>query len=189
MLERQSRLDRAGPGRACSEGLRRDDLFTVVLEQFMTDTAAHADVVLPATTQLEHLDVVFSWGHHYFTLNEPAIEPRGRGQAEHRGVPADRRADGPRRSVLLARPTRSCSARCSTGAPAASTWTRCARAASRRSTSGQGPAPHAEGGFGTADGKLALETPAGRGRDRPLPHYDPPAEVADPSWPSASRWR
>ena len=46
------------------EGLRRDDLFTVVLEQFMTDTAAHADVVLPATTQLEHDDVVFSWGHH-----------------------------------------------------------------------------------------------------------------------------
>ena len=39
------------------EGLRRDDLFVVVLEQFMTDTAAHADVVLPATTQLEHLDV------------------------------------------------------------------------------------------------------------------------------------
>ena len=58
-------------------GLRRDDLFTVVLEQFMTDTAAHADVVLPATTQLEHLDLVFSWGHHWFTLNEPAIEPVG----------------------------------------------------------------------------------------------------------------
>ena len=36
------------------EGLRREDLFCVVLEQFMTDTAAHADVVLPATTQLEH---------------------------------------------------------------------------------------------------------------------------------------
>ena len=59
------------------EGLRRDDLFTVVLEQFMTDTALHADVVLPATTQLEHLDLVFSWGHHYITLNEPAIEPEG----------------------------------------------------------------------------------------------------------------
>jgi anaerobic selenocysteine-containing dehydrogenase len=59
------------------EGLRREDLFTVVLEQFMTDTAAHGDVVLPATTQLEHLDGVFSWGHHYYTLNEPAIEPRG----------------------------------------------------------------------------------------------------------------
>ena len=58
-------------------GLARPDLFTVVLEQFMTDTAAHADVVLPATTQLEHLDVIFSWGHHYVTLSRPAIEPRG----------------------------------------------------------------------------------------------------------------
>ena len=58
-------------------GLRRQDLFTVAIEQFMTDTAAHADVVLPATTQLEHLDGVFSWGHHYYTLNEPAIAPRG----------------------------------------------------------------------------------------------------------------
>src|SRR5215213_6268932 len=57
-------------------GLARPDLFTVVLEQFMTDTAAQADVVLPATTQLEHLDVIFSWGHHYLTLSRPAIEPR-----------------------------------------------------------------------------------------------------------------
>ena len=59
------------------EGLRREDLFTVVCEQFMTDTAAHADVILPATTQLEHLDIVWSWGHHYLTLNEPAIAPVG----------------------------------------------------------------------------------------------------------------
>ena len=58
-------------------GLRREDLFTLVIEQFMTDTATHADVILPATTQLEHLDAVFSWGHHYFTLNEPAIAPLG----------------------------------------------------------------------------------------------------------------
>ena len=58
-------------------GLRREDLFTVVLEQFMTDTAAHADVVLPATTQLEHLDVLWSWGHHYLTYNAPAIAPLG----------------------------------------------------------------------------------------------------------------
>ena len=83
------------------EGLRRDDLFTVVLEQFMTDTALHADVVLPATTQLEHLDLIFSWGHHWFTLSEAAIDASRRGQAEHRGVPPDRRADGTRRSVLL----------------------------------------------------------------------------------------
>jgi anaerobic selenocysteine-containing dehydrogenase len=59
------------------EGLRRDDLFTVVIEQFVTDTAAHADVVLPATTQLEHLDLVPSWGSPYLTLNRPAIAPLG----------------------------------------------------------------------------------------------------------------
>lgn len=59
------------------EGLRREDLFTVVLEQFMTDTARHADYVLPATTQIEHLDLLWSWGHTYLALNRPAIDPIG----------------------------------------------------------------------------------------------------------------
>ena len=59
------------------QGLRREDLFTVVIEQFMTDTARHADYILPATTQLEHLDLFWSWGHAYLTLNQPAIEPVG----------------------------------------------------------------------------------------------------------------
>lgn len=59
------------------QGLARDDLFTVVSEQFMTDTATWADVVLPATTQLEQTDVVPSWGHLYLGWNEPAIEPQG----------------------------------------------------------------------------------------------------------------
>lgn len=59
------------------QGLRRDDLFTVVHEQFLTDTARHADYVLPATTQLEHLDLMWSWGHQYVALNRPAITPRG----------------------------------------------------------------------------------------------------------------
>ena len=58
-------------------GFRRDDLFTVVLEHFLTDTADHADYVLPATTQLEHLDVHTSYGHTYAMLNEPAIAPLG----------------------------------------------------------------------------------------------------------------
>jgi anaerobic selenocysteine-containing dehydrogenase len=58
-------------------GLQRDDLFTVVSEQFLTDTARFADVVFPATTQLEQLDVVASWGHLYLGWNEPAILPRG----------------------------------------------------------------------------------------------------------------
>jgi anaerobic selenocysteine-containing dehydrogenase len=58
-------------------GLAREDLFTVVSEQFLTDTADYADIVLPATTQLEQFDLMFSWGHLYLSLNQPAIEPLG----------------------------------------------------------------------------------------------------------------
>jgi anaerobic selenocysteine-containing dehydrogenase len=58
-------------------GLAREDLFTVVSEHFLTDTADYADIVLPATTQLEQFDIMFSWGHFYLTLNQPAIEPLG----------------------------------------------------------------------------------------------------------------
>ena len=58
-------------------GFSREDLFTVVLEHFLTDTADHADYVLPATTQLEHLDVHTSYGHTYALINEPAIAPLG----------------------------------------------------------------------------------------------------------------
>ncbi|MDZ7631432.1 MAG: molybdopterin oxidoreductase family protein [Gemmatimonadaceae bacterium] len=58
-------------------GLARDDLFTVVLEHFQTDTADWADYVLPATTQLEHWDVHTAYGHLYATLNRPAIAPVG----------------------------------------------------------------------------------------------------------------
>ena len=62
---------------AVLRGLAREDLFTVVLEHFQTDTADWADIVLPATTQLEHWDIHFSYGHHYVTLNQPSIEPVG----------------------------------------------------------------------------------------------------------------
>ncbi len=58
-------------------GFAREDLFTVVLEHFMTDTADFADIVLPATTQLEHLDVHTSYGHTWALINEPAIAPLG----------------------------------------------------------------------------------------------------------------
>ena len=58
-------------------GFCRDDLFTVVLEHFLTDTADHADYVLPATTQLEHWDVHASYGHTTLVINEPALTPRG----------------------------------------------------------------------------------------------------------------
>jgi anaerobic selenocysteine-containing dehydrogenase len=58
-------------------GLARDDLFTVVAEHFLTDTARYADIVLPSTTQLEHFDINGAWGHHYVSVNNPAIQPLG----------------------------------------------------------------------------------------------------------------
>ena len=58
-------------------GLARDDLFTVVHEQFLTDTARYADIVLPATTQIESTDVVPAWGHLWMGWNEAAIAPLG----------------------------------------------------------------------------------------------------------------
>ncbi len=145
------------------EGLRRDDLFTVVLEQFMTDTARHADVVLPATTQLEHLDVIFSWGHHYLTFSTPAIEPLGEAKpntetfrllavrlglddpcfADSDEELVDQLLEGFDENGLRERG-----------------WTKI--------DLGQGPVPHAEGGFGTQSGKVTLRA-----------EFVPPAEVLD----------
>jgi len=148
-------------------GLARPDLFTVVLEQFMTDTAACADVVLPATTQLEHLDVIFSWGHHYVTLSEPAIEPRGEAKpnteifrllAERLGLddPCFRESDNELVEAVLAT------------APAHVALDGLNERGWAKVDLGQGERPHAEGGFGTSDGKLRLHAV-----------YKPPAEVAD----------
>ena len=145
------------------EGLRRDDLFVVVLEQFMTDTARLADVVLPATTQLEHLDVLFSWGHHYVTWNQPAIEPLGEAKpnteafrliAARLGLddPVFRESDEQLVDQLLAD--------FDEGDLRTRGW--------RKVDLGQGPIPHAEGGFGTETGRVALHA-----------DYLPPAEVAD----------
>ena len=68
MVTEQDKLER---------GLAREDLFTVVSEHFLTDTANYADIVLPATTQLEQNDIMFSWGHLYLSYNNPAIAPLG----------------------------------------------------------------------------------------------------------------
>jgi len=57
------------------KGFLREDLFTVVIEHFQTDTADYADIILPATTQLEHFDLHKSYGHRYLLINEAAIEP------------------------------------------------------------------------------------------------------------------
>ena len=64
-----------------ARGFAREDLFTVVLEHFLTDTADHADYVLPATTQLEHWDAHTTYGHTYAMLNKPAIAPVGQARS------------------------------------------------------------------------------------------------------------
>ena len=63
------------------QGFLREDLFTVVMEHFQTDTADYADYVLPATTQLEHWDVQGSYGHTDVLLNRPAIAPVGQAKS------------------------------------------------------------------------------------------------------------
>lgn len=60
-----------------ARGFAREDLFTVVMEQFRTDTADYADYLLPATTQLEHWDIHGTYGHTDVMLNRPAIAPVG----------------------------------------------------------------------------------------------------------------
>ena len=145
------------------EGLGRPDLFKVVLEQFMTDTAAHADVVLPATTQLEHLDVVFSWGHHYLTWNEPAIEPLGEAKPNteiFRLLAARLGLDDPCFGESDAELVDSLLAGFEENGLRERGWTKIRH--------GLGPTPHAEGGFGTASGRARLHA-----------DYVPPAEVAD----------
>jgi anaerobic selenocysteine-containing dehydrogenase len=58
-------------------GLTREDLFTVVIDHFQTDTADYADILLPATMQTEHADLHYAYGHLYVAWNEPAVPPPG----------------------------------------------------------------------------------------------------------------
>jgi len=62
---------------AVRKGLMRDDLFVAVHETFWTDTCQYADIVIPADTQLERMDVVATYGNWYYTMNKPVIEPLG----------------------------------------------------------------------------------------------------------------
>jgi anaerobic selenocysteine-containing dehydrogenase len=63
------------------QGLRREDLFTVVHEQHLTDTTDYADLVLPATTSMEHTDCYKSYGHLYLQLARPVIPPEGQARS------------------------------------------------------------------------------------------------------------
>jgi anaerobic selenocysteine-containing dehydrogenase len=75
-------------------GLAREDLFTVVHEQHLTDTTDYADIVLPATTSMEHVDLYKSFGHLYLQLAEPVIEPAGESRSNWRVVRLLARAMG-----------------------------------------------------------------------------------------------
>jgi anaerobic selenocysteine-containing dehydrogenase len=154
------------------EGLRRDDLFTVVIEHFLTDTAAYADVVLPATTQLEHLDLVPSWGSVYVTLNQPAIEPLGealpnseifRRLGRRMGLEEELFADTDEELVRAA-------LRSDDPLLEGVTWERLQEQGYAKAAVGDDWRPYANGGFGTPSGKAELYSAAleAQGHD-PLP--------------------
>jgi anaerobic selenocysteine-containing dehydrogenase len=159
-------------------GFAREDLFTVVLEHFLTDTADYADYVLPATTQLEHIDVVKPYGHLYVVANNPAIEPVGealpnteifRRLAARMGFTEDcfRESD----DDIAARAFRK------SGATANYDWQLAKARGWQRLDLPAAYAPFAEGGFATPSGKCELysERLARQGLD-PLPDYVPPYE-------------
>jgi anaerobic selenocysteine-containing dehydrogenase len=161
-------------------GLLRPDLFTAVLEQRWTDTCDYADVVLPATMQPEHLDLHSSYGHHYTTLNVPAVRPPGealpnteifRRLAAALGLDHPRLRDTDEELVaqLLA----------DTGIDGDELRE---RGYVRSTGVAVGSAPYAKGGFPTPSGRARLLDPA---LDRlgvdPLIGYTAPAQAADPA--------
>ncbi len=157
-------------------GFSREDLFTVVIDHFQTDTADYADIVLPATTQLEHYDVHKSYGHLYMLANNPAIAPVGealpnseifRRLAARMGFdePCFRDSDEDIcRSALAGK----------------ADWEALKRDGWQRLAVPQRFAPFAQGGFPTPSGKCEFHSAwlQQQGVD-PLPFYNPPVEVAD----------
>lgn len=176
------------------KGLRREDLFTVVHEQFQTDTADYADIVLPATTQLEHFDLHNSYGHMFVQANEPAIAPLHEAKpntevfrllARKLGFESEifdvSDEDLAREALGSTEPTSHVN-----GTGFASTIGQAFVGISLDRLKRDGPvrlnlpsdfAPFAEGNFNTPSGKCELYSPAlaRQGRD-PLPNYTPPHE-------------
>lgn len=160
-------------------GLRREDLFTTVLEQRWTDTCDYADVVLPATMQPEHLDLHSSYGHHYTTLNLPVARAPGQALPNteiFRRLAAAMGLDHPR-----LRDTDEDLARQLLGGTPISFEQLRERTYARTTGVAVGSAPFAEGGFRTPRGRARLLDPALErlGVD-PLVGYTPPLEAADP---------
>ncbi|HEU4628248.1 MAG TPA: molybdopterin-dependent oxidoreductase [Gemmatimonadaceae bacterium] len=177
--------------RTVRRGLARGDLFTVVLEHFQTDTADWADLVLPATTQLEHWDVHLSYGHLYATLNRPAIAPLGAclpNSEIFRRLAARLGFDEPelREDDLALIRTALAS-----GHPhmATVTFERLLAEGWVRLDLPRPHLPYAEGNFPTPSGKCEFhsERLAAMGLD-PLPTYTPPAESPESAPALAARY-
>jgi len=162
-------------------GFRREDLYCVVMDSFLTDTADYADLVLPATTQLEHYDVHKSYGHLYALANNPAIAPVGeslpnsevfRRLAARMGFEEDCFSDSDEDICRTALESTSPRMR-------GIEWARLKESGWQRLNVAERFAPFAAGGFPTPSGKcefysVALEK---QGID-PLPFFNPPAESA-----------
>jgi anaerobic selenocysteine-containing dehydrogenase len=163
------------------QGFRREDLFCVVMDSFLTDTADYADIVLPATTQLEHFDIHKSYGHLYVLANNPAIAPVGeslpnsevfRRLAARLGFEEpcfrDSDEDIARQAIGSGHPNL-----------AGIGWDSLKRQGWQRLALPKDFAPFARGGFHTPSGKCEFysETLKAQGMD-PLPCYHPPAEQA-----------
>lgn len=188
-------------------GFAREDLFTVVIEQFMTDTADHADWVLPATTQLEHFDLHKTYGHRWWVVNRPAIAPVGQAlpnaevfrrlaarmgfddpclREDDETVAASAlRLDDPRLPPELAAAAR---ARGGQG-PEAARAALDALADRGYAKLAVPEAPFAEGGFPTPSGKVEFMSArlAQQGLD-PLPDWLPPYESVQSSPALAARY-
>lgn len=160
-------------------GLAREDLFTVVHEQFVTDTARYADIVLPAPTMLEQEDLVGSWGLHYVAVSERAIAPLGEARTNSevtRQLAARLGFDEPlfrmtdRELIELA-------VRGSKAEAEGATMERLRAEGFVRVGPPRGHAPYAEGGFPTPSGKFEFESAAlAKAGLGPLPVFVPPAE-------------
>jgi anaerobic selenocysteine-containing dehydrogenase len=172
-------------------GFAREDLFCVVMDSFMTDTADYADIVLPATTQLEHYDIHKSYGHLYVLANNPAIAPVGeslpnsevfRRLAARMGFdePCFRDSD----EDICRQALKSSSPRMRGIA-----WETVKERGWQRLEVPASFAPFAEGGFPTASGKCELysESLDKQGVD-PLPFYNPPVESASTNPQLAQRF-
>ncbi|MBA2278165.1 MAG: molybdopterin oxidoreductase family protein [Chloroflexia bacterium] len=176
-----------------AEGLQRDDLFTVVHELFETDTARYADILLPATSQLEQTDLHKPYGHHHLQYNQQAIAPLGEATSNWdvmRLLAARMGYDEPwlRHSAEEAIAEVLNATRATNPLLAGITLDRLQREGTvPYSFPPETSIPFADGRFPTPSGKVELRCEAMRayGVD-PLPDYVPPAELTD--HPAAEGW-